>query len=344
MKIVYSAGNRVGADHLISRLLAKQSNEIKIAAHLKSSNSLSHIDWTLDAIYNKYTGCDRAKLVDLFGHTNLPMMGFDQAVQLIQDINDFQPDLIICDYEPIMANIAKTLGVKLWYCSPVHLLDGIKWGQGQIRYSGLLDNTRKTLSKLPKPDRIFVNSPFGTIQDGPELKPGYEWVIPETRKLSLDKYGTGMCVTNDSDRVSELSKILNCIPPFDLVLFSNHKYDLSHLESYLISEKNNYWRAVGGADWMFCTGETSFIADAAFNGVSRLCVAPDLSDPEALLNAILVQLYGLGDDVTQVEYLERYSVEAIEESYSKRFMKKYQCNADHGIKNLHEKIEELCGL
>lgn len=336
MKIIYSAGNRPGADILLYRFMQNNDHEVKTAAYIKSSESSINIDWTLDAIYNKYTGCNRGKLVDLFGRKNLPMMGFEEIGLLIDDVTEFKPDLIICDYEPILANIAKSLNIKLWYCSPVHLLDGIIWQDGQMKHTGLLEVCRKNLPKLPEPDKVLVHSPFGIIE-GTELKNGYEWVMPESsiKYNENDKYG--ICITNDSYRVSELSKILNCIPPFDLTLFSQHKYDLSHLESCLLSNKDNYEKAISFASWVFCTGETSFITDALLAGVNRLSISPDLQDPEALLNATMVSLYNLGDNLGQVEYLERYSIETIEESYLKRFDKRYKIK-NINIPTLKEKL------
>ena len=56
MRILYSAGNRVGANSQLSRFLQHvgSKHEVKIAAYLRSSESIPHIDWTLDALhYNK---------------------------------------------------------------------------------------------------------------------------------------------------------------------------------------------------------------------------------------------------------------------------------------------------
>ena len=336
MRILYSAGERVGADLLLSRFINVCNHEVKIAAYDVSSQSLDHIDWTLDAVYNKFTGANRVKTSKLLGKKDLPMMGYDQAVQLIRDIDAYSPDLVICDYEPIVANIANVLGLELWYCSPVHLLDGLVWKNGQLRYTGLLEVVRKNLSKLPPASRTFVCSPFALVS-GLELKNGYEWLLPHGAFYGHSKAGTGVCLTNDSDRLSELSKILNCIPPFDLTLYSTHRYNLSHLESYMLDDPG-YGRAIGSAEWLFCTGESSFICDGILNEVSRFCVAPDLNDPEALLNAILVRECGLGDDVSQVEMLEYFSVEEIQKSYDKRFRREYQVR-DISVSFLEEEID-----
>ncbi len=75
-------------------------------------------------------------------------MGMQEIELLVEEVAEFGPDLIICDYEPIMANIAKAMDIRLWYCSPIHMLDGIDWKYGQLKYAGLLENTRKNLTRM----------------------------------------------------------------------------------------------------------------------------------------------------------------------------------------------------
>ena len=65
---------------------------------------------------------------------------------------------------------------------------------------------------------------------------------------------------------------------------------------------------------MFTTGETSFISDAIYNRVEKLCISPNLEDPEALLNGIMCQANHIGEDIAQVEYMERYAVETIKKT------------------------------
>jgi hypothetical protein len=255
---------------------------------------------------------------ELFGHSRVPAVNLDMVVKLMEDIRDYEPDLIICDGEPIVSHIAKSLGIRLWYCSALHLLDGIEWSCGQMRYFSLLDKTRRVLGRLPEAERTFVYSPFGDVGFRPTLKKGYEWIRPYYYDVGGTSNLEGIAVIRDDDRISILSKILNCIPPFNFTLFSPFAYNLSHLESGNIFDVEKYKVALSNCRWLFSTGETSFISDAIYNGVERLCIAPRLDDPEAMLNAILCKLYNIGDDVGQVEYMEQYSVDAVEASYNNK--------------------------
>jgi len=319
VKIVYSTGNRIGGDIQLKRFLNYNEHDIKIAAYLRSSGSLTHVDWTLDALVHKHGKGVKTALNELFGHTGIPHIGLEEAASLMEDICDYDPDLIICDGEPIVANIAKSLDIKLWYCSPLHMLDGIQWERGQLRYFSLLDKTRKALSRLPKADKVFIYSPFGDIAFRPMLKAGYEWIRPYYHNVGGSRCSEGIAVIRDPERISILSKILNCVPPFTFTLFSPFSYNLSHLESKNISDVEKYKIALSNCKWLFTTGETSFISDAIYNGVNRICIAPNLNDPESLLNAILCRYYNLGDNTGQVEYMKQHAVGEVEKSYNNTY-------------------------
>lgn len=336
MKVLYSTGNRIGGDIQLKRFLNNNSHDIKVAAYLRSSGSLTHVDWTLDALGHKYCRSSKGAIKELFGHGGVPNIGLGPAAALMEDIYNYDPDLIICDFEPIVAHIAKTLNIKLWYCSPLHMLDGIQWENGQLRYFSLLDKTRKALSRLPEADRTIVYSPFGDVAFRPTLKKGYEWIQPYYRDVGKARGFDGMAVVRDADRISTLSKILNCVPPFNFTLFSPFTYNLSHLESRKDPEK--YKVALSNAKWLFTTGETSFVADAIYNEVSRICIAPNLNDSESLLNAILCKYYGIGDDIAQVEYMEKYSIEAVEKSFKKSQENNYLSKQKR--KMLHELVDK----
>lgn len=340
MKILYSAGNRVGADIQLRRFLDKNKHDVRIAAYLKSSYSLSHIDWVLDSLTNKYKKGTKKDLVDLLGHSGTPHVGIKEIEILLDEISDWEPDLVICDGEPIVSNIAYSLGLRLWYCSPLHLFDGIKWERGQLRYASLLAKTRQMLNRLPKAEKTFIYSPFGDIAFRPTIKPGYEWIQPYHHKVIRNSEEIGIAVIRDPNRISILSKILNCIPPFNFTLFSPFAYNLSHVESKNINDIEKYKISLSKCKWVFTTGETGFIADVIYNGIDRLCITPDLNDPEALLNAILCRNYGIGDDIGQAEYLGKYSVAEIERSFLMDGVGNYTSNQNRNY--LHEKIDELC--
>ena len=146
MKILYSCSNRIGAGIQLTRFLENVHHEVRIAGYMRPTESLSHIDWTLDALTHSNCIKNNSELINLFGHKMLPRVCFDGVVTLLEEISEYNPDLVICDAEPIVANIAITLGFKLWYISPMHLLDGIQWKRGQLKYHSLLESTRKAVS------------------------------------------------------------------------------------------------------------------------------------------------------------------------------------------------------
>lgn len=340
MKILYSCGNRVGANLQLQRFLENTSHEVKVAAYLKSSQSLNHIDWTLDALSHPYNRNDRNELAQIFGQQNIPAVGVEEVELLISDIHEYEPDLVICDFEPIVSHIASSLGLRLWYCSPVHLLDGIVWPSGWMRYAGLLAKTRQTLLKLPKSEKTFIYSPFGDLSNPPQIREGYEWVSPFAKIGDKNSENIGIAVINCLTRISILSKILNCVPPFNITLFCPVEYRLSHLEVQNIENIENYQWSLSNARWVFNTGETSLIADALYNRVASLCISPSLDDPEEMLNASLCHAYQLGVDVGRIEYLEKYATDHLKELYSQNCI-----SQDIKPKNLTltERIEnEIC--
>jgi len=235
----------------------------------------------------------------------------------MEEISAFEPDLVICDFEPIVSNIASSLGLKLWYCSPVHLYDGIKWQYGQLRYNGILAKTKQTLLRLPEPEKKLVYSPFGDLAFGPSLKEGFEWVRPYHILGEKNQSTASVAVVNDLERLPILSKVLNCIPPFDLTLFTSFEYKLSHLECRDILDEENYKFVLNNTKWLMLTGETSYLADAIYNGVQKIALAPNLDDPEELLNASLCRTTLIGDDLGQVEFLGKYAVETVQKSLKK---------------------------
>ena len=52
-------------------------------------------------------------------------------------------------------------------------------------------------------------------------------------------------------------------------------------------------------------------------------MAPNLGDAESLLNAILVKMHGIGDDIGQIEYMKKYGIEEIEKSYTNYNFREY---------------------
>ena len=338
MKILYSAGNRIGANSQLCRVLTSLSKKhtIRIAAYIKSSHSLAHIDWTLDALYhNKIAKRNSCQLRSLFGHSNIPVVNIENAKKFLSEAIKFEPDLIISDGEHVSAHIAKTLGVELWYCSALHLLDGIDWSRGQLRYTSLLENTRKSISKMPEPDKIFVYSPFGDVAFRPILRTGYEWMQPyHITGIDGHKQYNNICVINEYERFSSIVKILNSLTE-KVALVSPHSGSFNNIDLFLSNDEESYKKLLGGCEKVFTTGETSYVADALYNN-KNICISPSLNDPETLLNAILVREYSVGSDVAQIELMDFFALDELEKAFSKENKTDFLSKQEHP--KLHERI------
>jgi hypothetical protein len=170
MKILFSAGNYIGSNLMLSRFLHHTSHEIRIATYYRNHQYLHHIDWSLDALL----GSSR-KYFDKHGFTG-PKVNSYNVDLFIDDLLQWQPDLVINDCEIITALITKILDIPLWYCSPLLQLTGIIHNNGFNLYE--FSKTIFDINQLPKGDLYLVYSPLCDIASRPLLKTGYEWIKP----------------------------------------------------------------------------------------------------------------------------------------------------------------------
>lgn len=260
MKILYGAGKRPGANLQLKRFLDHCDHEIRFATYLRYSECLPYIDWTLDALKST-NSFDKKAVNNLFGYKSAPHVDYGNAEILLEEIDIWKPDLVISDAENITAHVAKSLEIQLWYCSPLHLLDGIEWDKKQLKYHIVLEKVRKQLLALPNAELTLIYSPFCDISMRPILKPGYEWCKPyftTPQKLSS-------------------------------VNIQRTKLDsFKYMVEYLPSEH------------LLTTGETSYLSDAVY-AEKTIHIAPTMSDPESLLNANLCENYLIGTDLGEIE-------------------------------------------
>ena len=309
MKIIYSAGNRIGANTQLARFLDnidKKKHQIKTAAYLKSSYSISNIDWTLNAIH-KNIPKDLIKIFDIYS----TRYNQDVINQLLNDVAVFNPDLIISDNEHIFAQISHEMNVPLWYCSPLLLSEGIDWDfRKKINYSYFvnLDLVNK-FQIFPSAEKCLIYSPFCDLKNKPEFRVSrdddwnpicrYDWVRPYFYKPN-----SNICI-DEYSRFKSLHKILKHV-------------DLN--------------------DYYFTDGNTNNISDAIYNK-KKILISPSLNNKESLLNAILLDRYKIGVDVAQVELMNKFSIEEIENAMETKLNKIQLFNSKN--LQLHEMIDEL---
>jgi hypothetical protein len=309
VKIIYSAGNRIGANTQLARFLDnidKTKYEVKTAAYLKSSYSLPAIDWNLNAIHKNIP------------QNNIKLYSLDSIkykteiiTQILNDVAEFNPDLIICDNEHIFSLIAKDMDVPLWYCSPMLLDEGVVWDSAKkISYSYFVDfENIYRLEVFPEADKYLIYSPFCDLKKHPELKSyrdddwteicKYNWVRPYYNKVN------GSVFINETARLLELNKILKYI-------------DLK--------------------EYYFTDGNTDNLADAIYSK-KKIIVSPSLKNREAMLNSILLNKYKIGIDIGQVELMDRFCLDEIENAMSFN-LKKIELKKSNA-KQLHEIINEF---
>ena len=336
MRIIYSAGNRRGANVQLFRFINKIStnHNIKIAAYLNSSYSFSHIDWTLDSLHNKYSNKKISKLKKLINSNYFPIVSVIEAELFLRDIDNFEPDLIICDGEQISALIAQALGIRLWYCSPLLLLTAFSGLDVRIKYRYLLENIRKITGEMPDAERYFIYSPFEILQDKLNIDKKYEWIKPYyySKEPNSTKNNI-LAVTPNPHRKNKIKKILNC--SFDKFSLFSHDLEVN------LNKRNKYKECLYNADWFFTTGETSYLSDAIYNNVKKICIAPDLTDMETLINASLIRAFNLGHEAAQIELMDKYSLDEITKSLNTVYTPIIHKNKQ-GTKTLDERINELC--
>jgi len=304
MKIIYAAGNRIGSDSQLNRILKHlTAHDVKVAAYMKSSQSIKHIDWLLDSLYQNVSS---TKEIQKHIGNNFPLQINFELLKFFQnDIEQFEPDLIISDAEVVSALLARKLKIKLWYCSPLHLLDGIEWKKFDLKYTDTLYKTRKFLRYFPDADRKFIYSPFGNLNNRPQIKNGFEWITPYyLNQISNNEFDfKKLFVCSDNDRASDISNIIK---------FSRYKVGLTSLfESDNIG--NQYQKLLNNSNTIISSGETNCISDALFNYKS-LTIAPSLKDAEALINAVLVSNFKLGFNIGQFELMNKFALEEFESS------------------------------
>jgi len=309
MKIIYSAGNRIGASVQLERFLDhidKTKHQVKTAAYLKSSHSLYTIDWTLNAIHKKPPK-DLVKIFDIYS-TRYKQ---DIVNQLLNDVADFNPDLIICDNEHILAKIADEMNIPLWYCSPMLLSEGIEWdSRKKINYSYFvnLDLVNK-FQIFPIAKKYLIYSPLCDFKKRPNFRTSrdddwnpickYNWVRPYFYKPNSN------ISINEKSRLESLNKIL---------------------------------KRINLNDYYFTDGTTDSISDAIYSK-KKIIISPSIKNKESLLNAIILDRYKIAVDVAQVELMNEFSLEEIENSFNVK-LNKIQL-FDSKTLQLHEMIDEF---
>ena len=174
MRILLGGGNFKGSNIMLSRFLENLTeHEVKICAWYRNHQYLPHIDWCIDALQKHST----KNYFYIHHGIKGPSVDHDVAIEVLDDIVDWDPELVISDCEAFTACAAKALNVPLWYCSSMLQFNGIEHVYGEINNNAFLQ-TRDILKGLPKGDVYLVYSALCEISSPPTLREGFEWVRP----------------------------------------------------------------------------------------------------------------------------------------------------------------------
>lgn len=325
MKILYAASNNQNAKIQLSRFLRAMEgskHQVKVAAYKKSSPKGINIDWTLDALLNIY----RPDLLSLQG---------DNLNIYLEQVKDYSPDLVVSDLEYFTSSVAKELDFNLWQCSSslinYALVRNEKYNLGLFKYHAHALNrdtihSQRMVNILDNSNRNFVYSHYGDMSEPPTLMDQFRWVRPyhQVAKdyIPCQHHITAAFSVPDKRVMAFLKKY-----PDSVAFVDDPQEHYQNLQVKDIRIQDEYYCNLKNSALYICQGQTSFLADAFYNGKYAL-VFPDYEDAESITNSQLAQKIGIGRIMTFADELPNSSME-VEPVYA------------DSIKYLHEHIEEL---
>jgi uncharacterized protein (TIGR00661 family) len=326
VKILYAASANQNAAIQLERFLQVMSNKmvlIKVAAYKNFSPPQTNIDWTLDCLYNIF-------------NPDLMLWDNENLDTYYQQIKYYQPDLIISDLEYFTSFVATELNIPLWQCSSSLLNFAVedKYHIGLFKnFSYLLQKnnfvrTQRLINIIDTAQCKLVYSHFGDVQSAPTLKKDFEWIRPYhyigPSWSPCQHYLVAALLHNDKKTLSLLKRYSDCVvfTPFLQEYYPNISLkNLANAEEYACNVRN--------CQLFLCQGQTTFLADAFYNGKYALSV-PDYHDVECVTNSVYSEYLGLGKIISQVDQeINSFSMNQIQPSLNPE------------IKFLDQKIREL---
>ena len=326
MKILYAASNNSNAKIQLYRFLGAMSgsnHQIKVAAYKRSSPKDISVDWCLDALLN-------------FCQPETTSLNNDNLVIYFDQIKSYAPDLIISDLEYFTSFIANELNVQLWQCSSSLINFAMtrreKYDLGLSKYyyyaaNMAYEHTQRIVHLIDNSDRNFVYSHFGDAESPPTLQNGFEWIRPyhqiHKEYTPCQHYAVAALTGSNKKVIDVLKKYTDSVVFMD---YCAEKYENVLVKDIAIQDE--YYCNLKNSPLFICQGQTSFLADAFYNGKFSI-IYPDYNDAEAVTNSHLSTKFGLGQITTYKEDISLFANNIVNPRY----------NED--IKWLHEKVAEL---
>jgi hypothetical protein len=286
LKILYSAGNRLGAYYQLKRFLQSVQHKnyiIKIAVFKKSLGDLD-ADYMLDSLLN---------------FTNPEEISFNGNYSYYSnEIGRFAPDLIISDFEPYTSTIAMERNIKLWQFSPINLYyavtNDIKYNLGiHKNYFHLLDSSPRRngyiLNLLNNSNRRFVLSHIGDSNYSNMISTNYEWVRPNFILGDGDQKTDYFLALPKSNK-----NIIGELKNKKSVLFSSFANEhFGDLKTKDLSKEDQYKKYIENCKYFISDGTATFSADAFYNQKYNIS-NPRYDDIETIITSMVNKYCNFG--------------------------------------------------
>lgn len=326
LKILYAASENENAKIQLARFMKAMEGKpyiVKVAAYKKSSPPIN-IDWTLDCLKNIFKP-------DYISLEN------DNFLTYFEQVKYYNPDLIISDLEYYTSHIANVLNVTLWQCSSSIINFGLvgeyKYNLGIFkRYAYLFNKNPLHIQRLThimdNANCNFVYSHYGDVENPPPLKDGFEWIRPYHRagkESVLCQHNVVAATLNNNKKILSLLKDYS-----DSVCFTEFLGE-SYTNPCLKDIRNEaeFSCNLRNSNLFVCEGQTSFLADAFYNG-KYTAVLTNFEDTECVINSTISEKLNLSTSIYQPT-----------EDLSPLMNVVVTPTVNDKIKFLHEKIEEI---
>lgn len=288
LKILYAASDNQNAKLQLYRFIQAIKDkpvQLKIAAY-KDYSPNTNIDWTLDSLLNIF---------------NKDQISFDNPNFKVyfEQIKYYNPDLIISDLEYFTSYIANELNITLWQCSSsiinFALTKSQKYNLGIFKeYSYVFNknpqHVQRIVNILDNSNYKFVYSHFGDYVSPPEIQEGYEWIRP------YHSVGKQSINCRHDVVISSLKFSSNLLKSFkkyeDVVLFSEEDNIYSGFKTKNIYNEQEYFCNIKNSNVFACEGQTTFLADAFYNGKKPFIIT-NYSDTDCIINSVISKKFNL---------------------------------------------------
>lgn len=326
LKILYAASENENAKIQLARFMKAMEGKpfiVKVAAYKKSSPPIN-IDWTLDCLKNifkpDYISLDNENFITYY-----------------EQVKYFNPDLIISDLEYYTSHIANVLDITLWQCSSsiinFALSNDYKYDLGLFkRYAYLFNknplNVQRNINVIDNSNCCYVYSHFGDVETSPSLKKGFDWIRPYHQlghESVVCRHNVIAATLNNNKKILALLKNHS-----DSVCFTEFLEE-THANPCLKDIRNEAEFACNlrNSNLFVCEGQTSFLADAFYNG-KYATVLTNFEDTECVINSTISEKLNLSTSIYHSkEDLVPFMNLGVKISLNEE------------IKFLHERIEEL---